>query len=216
MVISTVVFDLDGTLVDSDASLVQAMNAARGQLGLSALEDAVIRSHIGWGVASFVTRCIPEAAEASLALRTFREEYCRVLDGQQTPPCHGAAACLEALTKGPWRVGLATNKLERFARLILEQHGWHRFFERIVGGDTIGVMKPDPAVLRHFESLMPVTHAEALLLVGDSDVDEQTAAAYGCRFARVPSERFTTSPGPDTIVLRSLAELPAILQGQKP
>ena len=174
-----IVFDLDGTLVDSRLDLAQAVNLARAELGLSPLAVAEVLGMVGEGARNLVRRALGGAPEPELLERgfaAFLRHYDRVcLD--RTRPFPGVDALLERLSA---RLPLAvlTNKPERFSRRIVEHLGWGRRFERVVGGDTLATRKPDPEGLRAIAARLGAPPA-ALLLVGDSRIDARTADAAG-------------------------------------
>jgi phosphoglycolate phosphatase len=109
----------------------------------------------------------------------------------------GATVTLRTLREQGLPLLLSTNKMERFARIILEQKGWHDLFDRVVGGDTFAEAKPHPCMLACFAHNLPDQNLAALLFVGDSEVDRATALAAGTQFALLAPEggdTVTTSP----------------------
>jgi phosphoglycolate phosphatase len=180
-----IVFDLDGTLVDSRLDLAAAVNATRELLGLPPLALDAVTAMIGEGARSLVRRALPrevdgEAFEA--AYTVFREAYWEVcLDATTVYP-----GVLDAVASLAVRLPLAvlTNKPERESRRILEGLGLAPYFETLVGGDTLATRKPDPAGLRSIAQRWGVA-APRLVLVGDSKVDVDTAVAAGASLALV-------------------------------
>lgn len=182
-----IVFDLDGTLVDSLPDIAAAANAMLGDLGRTPLDPAVIRGFIGNGVARLVERCLAATGgppgEAD-ALGRFRIHY-DAAPATRTVPYPGAEAAMAALARAGHPLALCTNKPEAPARAILASFGWQDLFATVVGGDTTPALKPDPAPL--FAALDGVGAAPGrALLVGDSETDAATAAA-----ARAPFALFT-------------------------
>jgi phosphoglycolate phosphatase len=180
-----VVFDLDGTLVDSRLDLAAAVNATRERLALPALPVAAVAAMVGEGARTLLRRALPEgvageAFEAALAL--FLDLYYdRCLDA--TRAYAGIAQVLAELSP---RLPLAvlTNKPERHSRRILEGLGLAAHFRQLIGGDTLAVRKPDPAGLHRIAAGFG-TSAPRLLLVGDSPIDAETARAAGAALALV-------------------------------
>lgn len=178
---AALVFDLDGTLVDSRADLAAAIDALRAELGLVALGEAAAVRLVGEGARRLVARAIdrPEAAvEAELA-RFLALYEARFAD--RTRPYPGIDQLL-ARAEPSYPLALLTNKPERFAHLLLAHFGWSARFRVVIGGDTLPRRKPDPLGLHEIAARLGVAVAE-LLLVGDSWIDEATARAAGCRFA---------------------------------
>ena len=184
--ISAVAFDLDGTLIDSEAGLTASMNAARRDLGLPERSRHDLARGIGWGVRHFVEVSFPERSGRGIdeALACYRGHYeATVREG--SPELPGATETLRQLRAQGLPLFLATNKMERFARIILEQKGWHDLFDRVVGGDSLREAKPHPDMVTCFAHNLPDQNLAALLFVGDSAVDRDTAQAAGCPFALV-------------------------------
>ena len=190
----TVIFDLDGTLIDSAPDIRAAANAVLALEGLAPLDAAQTRSFIGAGAASFVERMAaarlprPDPLRARRMLEGFIDRYEGAVN--LTRPYPGVVAALEDLTGRGWSLGLCTNKPLAPTRAVLTHLALARFFSVVVGGDSLPVRKPDPA---------PLTHAIAALgggpvvYVGDSEVDAATASAAGVPFALF-TEGYRQSP----------------------
>lgn len=180
-----VVFDLDGTLVDSRRDLAAAVNATRERLDLSPLPVDEVAAMVGEGARMLLRRALPEAVdgdafEAALAL--FLDLYFeRCLDETTVYP--GVASVLGSLA-GRLPLAVLTNKPERHSRRILEGLDLAHFFSVLIGGDSLGARKPDPAGLRAIAGRWH-TRPERLLMVGDSGIDASTAAAAGTPVALV-------------------------------
>jgi phosphoglycolate phosphatase len=190
-----VAFDLDGTLVDSRLDLAEAVNRARADLGLPPLAVAQVLGMVGEGARNLVRRALggdPEPALLERAFESFLAHYDRVCL-ERTRPFPGVDGLVRRLA-GRLPLAVVTNKPERFSRRIVEHLGWGALFAAVIGGDTLPVRKPDPAVLRLAAERLGVAPGE-LLLVGDSRVDAEAAEGAGARlvlvawgFAR-PAER---------------------------
>jgi phosphoglycolate phosphatase len=180
-----IVFDLDGTLVDSRLDLAAAVNATRERLGLAALPVDAIAAMVGEGARTLLRRALPESIDGAAfddALALFLDLYFdRCLDATRAYP--GIADLLTALSPR-FPLAVLTNKPERHSRRILEALGLARYFDPLIGGDTLPVRKPDPGGLVHIAAHW-ATAAPRLLLVGDSDVDVATAQAAGSPLALV-------------------------------
>ena len=144
---STLLLDLDGTLIDSRADLATAVNLTRRDLGLAPLEPARISGFVGDGVRKLLARALaecPERLEEALALN--HRHYCEhLLDETYLYP--GVAAGLERLQAAGWRLAVVTNKPRAFTDLILEGLGIARFLTAVVGGGDCPQLKPNPAPL---------------------------------------------------------------------
>ncbi len=179
------VFDLDGTLVDSRRDLATAVNATRAGLGLAPLSLAEVVAKVGEGARNLVRRSVPAEIEGPAfedAFRAFGGHYAAVcLD--TTIPYPGLEALLPRLAR---RAPLAvlTNKPERTSRTILAGLGLAHLFPAIVGGDTLPARKPNPVGIFRLGERFGLAPA-SLVLVGDSAIDEATARAAGCRFVLV-------------------------------
>jgi phosphoglycolate phosphatase len=180
-----IVFDLDGTLIESRHDLATAVNRMRRDLGLPLLAPETITAMVGDGARMLVRRALGDALEPERfepAFEGFLEHYRRVcLD--TTRPYDGVDALLEWLSSRV-PLGLLTNKPGNLTRKILEGLGLGRRFRAVVAGDSLPARKPDPEGLRHVAGLLGAA-AREVLLVGDSAIDARTARAAGCRLALV-------------------------------
>jgi phosphoglycolate phosphatase len=214
--VRVVVFDLDGTLIDSKADLAQAVNATLRHMGRAPLADERIFGYVGNGASTLVRRALGEGAtheEAEKGLAHFLSYYrAHMLDN--TVAYAGVREALEGLKER----GLAvlTNKPVKFSQAILEGLGLARYFRYVYGGNSFETKKPDPQgvniLLRHFA----VAPREAMI-VGDSDVDVRTARNAGTWACGV-SYGFGTDglrAHPPDLMLDNLAELPTHLAGKR-
>jgi len=170
------VFDLDGTLIDSKMDLVNSVNAMLRETGRAPLPPDLIASYVGRGAPQLMASTLGPAstdAERKEALAIFLKHY----DQQklwETRPYPGVVDGLQALADSGVPMAVLTNKPTRLSADILDGLKLIRFFRSVYGGDSFPAKKPDPAgvlaVLREL-SVPP----EASAMVGDSDVDIQTA-----------------------------------------
>lgn len=192
-----IVFDFDGTLVDSAADLRVALNTLLGEAGLACQPLDSVRRMIGDGAAKLVERGFAaggrllDAKALAVEVKRFLEIY-EPISADHTQPYPGVMATLEALAASGHRLGLCTNKPERATRLMLASLGLDRLLTVVVGGDTLPVKKPRPEpLLAVLEGLgFPPDQA---LMVGDNEHDVATARAAGVPvvavsygYARVP------------------------------
>jgi len=216
------VFDLDGTLIDSAQDLCNSVNAALGEFHLNHLPDRTIAGFVGNGAPLLIRRSLalagnttPEAVDAELFDKSYQFflQYYREHKLDFTYAYEGVLEALKALHdlhEGPvgWTRSMAvlTNKPVRPARGICEGLGLADYFLHIYGGDSFPKKKPDPMGLR---SLMDEVDAkpEETAMIGDSKVDVQTARnagawAIGCAFGFGPQNLMDVPP--DMVVDRAL------------
>jgi len=185
--IRAVIFDLDGTLIDSAPDLHEAANALLAERGLPPVTLAQVRGYVGEGVPTLVARCL-EASGAPAEGRALKAAVTRfrAIYGAEpvrlTRAYDGVEAALGALSARGLLLGVCTNKPEGVSRDILGRLGLDRHLRALVGGDTLAKMKPDPEPLRHTARLLGAATAEALF-VGDSGIDEDAADAADISFA---------------------------------
>jgi phosphoglycolate phosphatase len=194
------VFDLDGTLIDSAQDLCNSVNAMLEHCGLAPLEDKQIAGYIGDGVLMLVKRAL--AAEKGLdadekllhEAHEFFLSYYREHKLDFTYAYAGVIEALKAIGSVPERrkraMAVLTNKPVRPARAICEALGLARYFMSIYGGNSFTTKKPDPQGML---ALMAEAGAkpEETVLIGDSQVDVQTARnagawSIGCTFGLAP------------------------------
>jgi phosphoglycolate phosphatase len=182
---AALVFDLDGTLIDSRRDITTAINRLRGELGLPPILLADVVTMVGEGARLLVERALgpgfpPDQVDRAVA--RYLELYGEVcLD--ETVAYPGIEAMLGDLA-GRYPLALLSNKGEAFSRRILDGLGLTRFFAEILGGDSLPTRKPDPAGLRVLAERLGVPLTR-LLLVGDTWIDAETAHHAGCAFALV-------------------------------
>lgn len=197
-----IVFDLDGTLVDSAPDLHAAANAMLAELGRPALSLRQVTGFVGNGVPKLVERCLDamggQQGQHAEALARFRRHY-DAAPARLTRPYPGALATARALRTAGCRLGICTNKPEKPARTLLRLLGVDALFDTVVGGDTLPAHKPDPAPLLRTIDTLGGSSASALF-VGDSEVDALTAENAGVAFAlftrgyrKAPVDRFAAA-----------------------
>ncbi|VXB45832.1 phosphoglycolate phosphatase [Pseudomonas sp. 8O] len=182
-----VMFDLDGTLIDSVPDLAEAVDRMLIELGRPPAGVEKVRDWVGNGARVLVRRALAGGldhaavgeAETEQALARFLDIYadCHHL----TALYPGVHELLEALSTAAVELAVVTNKPERFVAPLLEQVGLGGYFRWIIGGDTLAQQKPDPAALLQVMRLAGVEAAQSLF-VGDSrnDVLAARAAAVPC------------------------------------
>jgi len=179
-----VMFDLDGTLVDSVPDLAAAVNVMLHQLGRQPVTLEAVRDWVGNGAPVLVRRALAGSLDhdkvddtlAEQALALFMTAYSN--EHSLTVVYPGVTETLKWLYKRKVKMALITNKPERFVAPLLDQLGLGRYFKWIIGGDTLPQQKPDPAAL-FFVMKMAKVKARHALFVGDSRTDVLAAKAAG-------------------------------------
>lgn len=175
-----VIFDLDGTLIDSKLDLAQAVNAARGHMNLPPLENDRVYSYVGDGAPVLIRRVLgPEAPEEQVreALEFFLAYYREhLLDHTTLYP--GVREGIEQLHGEGVKMAVLTNKPVRISQSIIAGLGLAPYFFAVYGGNSFEQKKPDPAGVRALLSEANVP-SHLALMVGDSAVDIRTARNAG-------------------------------------
>ncbi len=211
-----IVFDLDGTLVDSKRDLVLSVNAMLEHRGRKTLAEDRIASYVGKGVRTLITRSLggkPRDEEIEDALAFFLKYYrAHMLDN--TRPYPGVRECLEGL-RGR-KLAVLTNKPVRFSRTMIAGLGLKDYFEGLYGGDSFPLKKPDATGLRRLMDETGVPPSKTMM-VGDSDTDVLTgrnAGVWTCGVTYGIGSKSLRATPPD-LLLDNLRDLPAHLRGEK-
>jgi phosphoglycolate phosphatase len=182
--VRALIFDLDGTLIDSKQDLIHSVNAMLRELGRGELSEETISGYIGHGAPQLVARALGDGCtedERQRALEFFLRYYeTHKMDTTCAYP--GVAQTLEKL--GGMPMAVLTNKPVRISVRILDAMGLSKYFRVIYGGNSFETKKPDPLGARKILRELGVEPQETLL-VGDSEVDVQTARNAGTLAAAV-------------------------------
>jgi phosphoglycolate phosphatase len=222
--LSAVLFDLDGTLLDTVADIALALNRTLLEYGGSPLAESEVRRMIGRGSPILIERAaqaqgrlIDDATQAAM-LERFFHHYGELEESNEdrARPYPGAAEGLQAVHDAGLRTAVVTNKQRRFADALLKRLSLAGWVDVVVGGDTCAQRKPDPQpLLFACESLQ--TRPSECLMVGDSVNDVQAARAA---FIPVVCVSYGYNEGRDPrtldcdLLLDSLADLPALFEVQ--
>jgi phosphoglycolate phosphatase len=180
-----IVFDLDGTLIDSVGDIHAALNQMLAQNGCAPLALHTVTSFIGNGSSHLVKRVIDavglpgDDARHAHCLAEFLHIYSNE-SARLTTVFEHVHDVLTAFQQSGMVLGLCTNKPAAPTQLVLDQFGLESFFSVVVGGDRLPTRKPDPAMLHLVMQELAVDHC---LFVGDSEVDVATAKAAGMPMA---------------------------------
>lgn len=212
-VVRALIFDLDGTLIDSKQDLIRSVNAMLRKMGREKLHEDTISGYIGHGAPKLVERALGNGAseaERDQALKFFLAHYEEhKLDS--TRPYAGVAEALEELHRFPMAV--LTNKPVRVSRRIVEGLGLAKYFRAVYGGNSFETKKPEPLGARKILEELGAAAGEAMM-VGDSEVDVQTARNAGTLAAAV-NYGFGThdrAAYPADLYLDRLTDLTALLR----
>lgn len=214
----TIVFDLDGTLVDTAPDLIDTLNITLARLGVEAVVFDEARAMIGGGVRPMLERALQArvrplpSSEVDTIFADFLKHYSAHI-ADRSRPFPGLEATLQDLRASHYRLAVCTNKLEGLSIQLLERLGLSAYFSAICGQDTFGVKKPDPMVL-HRTIARAGGNPERSILVGDSSTDIETARAAGIPIIAVDfgySPRPIATFNPDRIIshfdgLRAVAD----------
>ena len=215
-----IVFDLDGTLVDSVPDLTYSLDTMLEELGRFPCGEEKVRLWIGSGIRKLVKRALtgemdtepdPELYEKAFSIFSgiYLENACK-----RTYIYDGVEDCLKYLRDKKYLMGCVTNKHEKFTRIVLRTLGISKHFGIIICGDTLEKNKPDPMPLLHAANYFGV-EPEMCLMVGDSASDVKAARAAGFQSLAVTygynHGRDIRETKPDAIV-DSLAGLPAMME----
>jgi phosphoglycolate phosphatase len=222
MTAPTIVFDLDGTLIDTAPDLVDTLNVVFAREGWPPVPYDTARKLIGGGARMMIARGIEaegiaiEPARLERLFANFIAHYSEHI-ADRSRPFPGLTDALDGLASGGYRFAVCTNKLERLSVLLLKQLKLADRFAAICGQDTFGMQKPDPEVLRRTIAAAGGSQPHSIM-IGDSATDIRTARA-----ARIPviavdfgySERPVSEYGPDRII-SNFAQLPAAIAAISP
>lgn len=176
-----IIFDLDGTLVDSVPDIHAAVSRCLRDEGAAPLSLEMVRSFVGDGVPALIDKVMaaqgegPNPARRAALIARFMGHY-EAASTDLSTVYPGVKTALAALHAAGHPLGLCTNKPEAIARSVVEALGLSPYFQAIIGGDSLPERKPHPAPL--LATLRGLGAREAIY-VGDSEVDAETAEAAG-------------------------------------
>ncbi len=190
-----VVFDLDGTLIDTAPEIAAAVNGFLAHYRWPALDLPVVTRWIGRGTRSLLVEAIADAtgmpADQVRASQDF-EEHVRTFDRCYDAHCGttsrlypGVRDVLFGLDQAGVQLAIVTNKEQRYTSRVLRAHGLEKTFERVVSGDTLDTRKPHPAGLLACLAAGGIQPGRALF-IGDSSIDAETARRAGVRVWLLP------------------------------
>src|SRR6202165_4541565 len=214
----TVVFDLDGTLVDTAPDLINALNFVLDREGLPPVPSHLARNMIGAGARRLIERGLeldgrPAGVEDIARLSGDFIDYYAAHIVDVSRPFEGLEGALDDLQALGYRFAVCTNKLEWLSKLLLDRLGLSSRFSAICGADTFGISKPDPAILQQTVARAG-GHISSTIMVGDAGPDIGVARRAGIAVIGV-AFGYTEVPiaelKPDRVI-HHLNELPAAVE----
>jgi phosphoglycolate phosphatase len=224
--VHAVLFDLDGTLLDTAGDIALALNRALAEANLGSLPVREVRDMIGRGGPTLIARAVrrleaaadPAAQSALLERFYFHYDRLHLIDESSASVFPGVAEGLGELHRLGLRLAVVTNKQKRFADELLGRLGLSGWIDVVVGGDSCERRKPDPQPMQFACASLEVEAREALM-VGDSVNDVLAARAAHLPVICVPygyNEGSDPRQLPCDAFIETLAELPALLSGAAP
>jgi phosphoglycolate phosphatase len=216
MAAPTIVFDLDGTLVDTAPDLVDTLNVVFAREGLQPVPYATARNLIGSGARMMIARGIevegrlPRQDELDRLFADFIAHYTAHI-ADRSRPFPGLIEALDALAGRGHRFAVCTNKLERLSVLLLRKLDLLDRFAFVCGQDTFGMQKPDPEILRR---TIAAAGGDTAIMIGDSATDIHTARAAGVPVIAVDfgyTDRPVADYAPDHVI-GHFSQLPAVVE----
>lgn len=208
-----VLFDLDGTLLDSAPDMLATINLMKAARGAAPMALSQLRPHVSKGSRAMISAAFPEwdAQMRDAHVPEFLEIYaCE--SGRHGRPFPGVEDFLQWLEAAGVRWGIVTNKPEGLARDIVRKVGWHDRSEVLIGGDSLAERKPHPLPLLHAVATMGVS-VDDCVYVGDDERDIEAARAANMRSAVALWGYRLEDDAPETwggdVMLQDIADLRA-------
>lgn len=219
--LKAVLFDLDGTLIDTAHDIARALNRALAERSLNPLSPSGVRELIGRGAPALIARALARngvtstESERQHLLDRYMHHYEALHGAGQSQACAypGVFAALSTLASNGYTLAVVTNKHQHLAERALTLAGLRDLVTLVVGGDRCSARKPDPAPLREACAALGVEVREALM-VGDSINDVTAARAAGMAIVCVPYG-YNEGLDPQTLdcdaMIDTLGELPELI-----
>ena len=206
-----IIFDFDGTLIDSYEAIAESLNTVRGSFARPPLPLAEVKEMVGHGLEHLIARAIgPERVEEGVKL--FRQSYAALCEGK-TRILPQVKETLEELDRRGYQMAIATNKPSYFARDILRALEIDHLFSEVLGPNDVERPKPDPEMLEIILMRMGLS-PEEVVYVGDMLLDIEVARRAGVPVYAVPTgsaSRETLLQGRPDRLLHRFADLLSVL-----
>lgn len=213
--IKAIIFDLDGTLIDSVMDLANSVNYSLQQLGLEPHSHDEIRSFVGDGVQKLIKRSLgPKHLEKfDRGFTIFMNHYgSHCTDNTVLYP--GVAQILPQLA-AEYILGILTNKSLNFTQKILQALNIAPYFKEIVGGDSLTAKKPDPAGIFYLAEKWGLDPAAGMIMVGDHATDIRVGQRAGCKTVFIAGKIGQKQDLNPDYIIGSMTELPELLANLK-
>ncbi len=186
---AVVMYDLDGTLLDTASEIAQAVNLTLREFGRDPVTEDDVRNWIGHGTGWLMKRAWEQGGTSDevsweSVMERFIYHY-EATAGTTSKPFPYVLDTLKKARDYGVKQAVVTNKESRFTQRVLERHGLKDSFDLVICGDSLSVKKPDPGVIDHCLHTLGATRGEALF-IGDSEIDVSTARAAGVVCWAVP------------------------------
>jgi phosphoglycolate phosphatase len=209
MDIRVVVFDLDGTLFDTRADIVNAVNHGRAALGLPPLEFDRIVAMVGNGVEVLAERAFRDSTVTPEEAVTRMMSY-YTPDTPETAQLYpGVKETLPTIGK---TLTIVSNKPQQLVEALLEKNQIRQYFDYVAGGDTFDRLKPDPAAIGFFKQRYQIEDARQILVVGDHRPDVQMAQNAGVASVYCNYGFFGEDTAGADYAIDAFADLPALIR----
>lgn len=185
--IKLVMYDLDGTLIDTASEIAAALNLTLAGFGAETVDEWRVRAWIGHGAVKLIEQAwqtMNPGTSLEAVMMAFTRHYHDTV-GKSSQPYPYVMETLRQVKALGIKQAVITNKESAFTGRVLEMHGLDEFFDLVISGDTLPVRKPNPAVIQYCLKMLDES-AESSLFVGDSDIDVATAKGAGVQCWAVP------------------------------
>ena len=209
--IKAIIFDLDGTLIDSVTDLAKSVNYTLAKLGLPLHSTEEIRGFVGDGVQKLIKRSLGQSHQENFAdgFAIFMEHYgLHCTDNTLLYP--GVAEILPRLAS-QYTLGVLTNKSLKFTEKILQYLEISAHFTEVLGGDSLPVKKPDPAGIFLMADRWNIDPAKELIMVGDHATDIEVGQRAGCKTVFIAGTIGKKRGLTPDFIIESMPELPELL-----
>lgn len=207
-----ILFDLDGTLIDSVTDLANSVNHTLTVVGLPGHTIDEIRSYVGDGVQKLIKRSLGQnhLEKFDEAFGLFMDHYgAHCTDNTELYP--GVAETIPALAE-KYILGVVTNKSIRFTETILAALEVRDFFRAVLGGDSLSTKKPDPAGIYYLADMWGLNPGRDMLMVGDHATDIEVGRRAGCKTVFINGGIGVTRGLRPDYFINSIGELPELLR----